>query len=239
MADGAESPPLYKRGKEMVKSVFSKVMWVGRATVFLVGLAVILALVFGVATAAFAALSKPGDPFKLGVVNEINRLTTLVGTKAGAMLKVDNNGTGTALQFEAEAGKPPLVVKANSGTATNFSADRLDGMDSSQLPPRGYAQVSTSCDATTKLCQFSNSKGVISVERNNQNTYCFQLSFEPKTAVASPNVNNNATVGTVVGSGVDSKCGVLGDFEAAAATYAANTDPSPARSDINFGIVFM
>jgi hypothetical protein len=34
-----------------------------------VGLAVILALVFGVATAAFAALSKPGDPFKLGVVN--------------------------------------------------------------------------------------------------------------------------------------------------------------------------
>jgi hypothetical protein len=58
----------------MIRSVFGKVMWVGRATVFLVGLAVILALVFGVATAAFAALSKPGDPFKLGVVNEINRL---------------------------------------------------------------------------------------------------------------------------------------------------------------------
>ena len=50
----------------MVRSVLGKVMWVGRATVFLVGLAVILALVFGVATSAFAALSKPGDPFKLG-----------------------------------------------------------------------------------------------------------------------------------------------------------------------------
>ena len=51
----------------MIRSaVVSKVMWVGRATVFLVGLAVILALVFGTATAAFAALSSRGDPFKLG-----------------------------------------------------------------------------------------------------------------------------------------------------------------------------
>jgi hypothetical protein len=39
----------------MVKSTVSKVMWVGRATVFMVGIAVILALVFGVASAAFGA----------------------------------------------------------------------------------------------------------------------------------------------------------------------------------------
>jgi len=39
----------------MLKSATSKVMWVGRATVFVVGLAVILALVLGVATAAFGA----------------------------------------------------------------------------------------------------------------------------------------------------------------------------------------
>jgi hypothetical protein len=38
----------------MLKATVSKVMWVGRATVVMVGLAVILALVFGVATTAFA-----------------------------------------------------------------------------------------------------------------------------------------------------------------------------------------
>jgi tetrahydromethanopterin S-methyltransferase subunit E len=32
----------------------NKVMWVGRATVFLMGLSVILALVFGVASTAFS-----------------------------------------------------------------------------------------------------------------------------------------------------------------------------------------
>ena len=34
----------------MVRTVFGKVMWVGRATIFVVGLTMILALVFGVAT---------------------------------------------------------------------------------------------------------------------------------------------------------------------------------------------
>jgi hypothetical protein len=38
----------------MLKSAAGKVMWLGRATVFLVSLAVILALVFGVATTALA-----------------------------------------------------------------------------------------------------------------------------------------------------------------------------------------
>jgi hypothetical protein len=39
----------------MIRTAASKVMWVGRATVFLVGLSVILALVFGVATTAMGA----------------------------------------------------------------------------------------------------------------------------------------------------------------------------------------
>ena len=40
----------------MDRSVFGKVMWVGRVTVFLVGLAVILALVFRVASVALAGM---------------------------------------------------------------------------------------------------------------------------------------------------------------------------------------
>jgi hypothetical protein len=39
----------------MLNTIFSRTMWVGRATVFMVGLAVILALTVGVAGAAFRA----------------------------------------------------------------------------------------------------------------------------------------------------------------------------------------
>jgi hypothetical protein len=35
LAEGAGSPPHYKGSLEIVRSVFGKVMWVGRATVFL------------------------------------------------------------------------------------------------------------------------------------------------------------------------------------------------------------
>ena len=41
----------------MLKITTSTVLWLGRATVFVVGLAVILALVLGVATTAFGAAS--------------------------------------------------------------------------------------------------------------------------------------------------------------------------------------
>ena len=66
-----------------------KVMWIGRATVFMVGLAVTLALLSGIATAALASV--PGDPFKLGRTNTINRLSTLVGAVDNALLRIDNN----------------------------------------------------------------------------------------------------------------------------------------------------
>jgi hypothetical protein len=42
-------------------SLLKNVMWVGRATTFLVGLAVILALMFGVATASLAGTGAGGD----------------------------------------------------------------------------------------------------------------------------------------------------------------------------------
>lgn len=108
----------------MIKTVFGKVMWVGRATVFTVGLAVTLALMLGVATVALAVV--PGDPFKLGKSNTINRLTALVGSTADAMLKVDNNGAGTALDLRVEPGKAPMKVNSDTQVA-NLNSDRLDG----------------------------------------------------------------------------------------------------------------
>ncbi len=78
----------------MLRSTASKVMWLGRATVFMVGLAVILALVFGVATTALGA---NGNPFLLSKKNVASAISTLV-----------KQGTGPALKLQVGAGAAPL-----------------------------------------------------------------------------------------------------------------------------------
>jgi hypothetical protein len=124
----------------MTKKIFSRVMWVGRATVFLVGLAVILALVFGVAVTALAGTGV-GATFNLGKTNTVNALSRLEGSTLNSMLKIDQNGSGTALNLEVQNPtlKPPMLV--NSSTkVTNLNSDQLDGQDSSAfLPANGKA----------------------------------------------------------------------------------------------------
>lgn len=112
--------------------VFSKVMWVGRVTTFCVGLAVVLALVLGVGTAALAAV--PGDPFKLGRMNYVGQLTTVAGALDGAILRVDNDGYGPALDLRVgdtdtlpeNEPAPPMRVDSQARVA-NLNADELDG----------------------------------------------------------------------------------------------------------------
>jgi hypothetical protein len=64
-----------------MKTIFSQVMQVGRATVFIVGVAVVLAVMLGVSTTALAAT--PGDPDRPVVVgqppNPTNKSAKLVG----------------------------------------------------------------------------------------------------------------------------------------------------------------
>ena len=100
--------------------------------------------------------------------------------------------------------------------------------------PRGFAQVNVASANVT----FSGSKSINGVQRTDNNVYCFDLTFAPRAAVASANINNNATVGTVLGGGVPSAC-PAGFRDAAARTYAANDATSTPRSDINFGMVFI
>ena len=103
----------------MVRSATSKVMWVGRATVFVVGLAVIMALLFGVATMALGA---NGDFFKVGRSNF-----------ASAVSVLDKSGTGPALLLRVDSGAPLAV---NSSTkVSNLNADLIDGKNSSALMP--------------------------------------------------------------------------------------------------------
>jgi hypothetical protein len=123
-------------------SAVGAVMWVGRATVFLVGLAVILGALFGLASAAFGA---NGDFWKLGQGNAATNTTSLGGALGadGAMLKLVNKDGGTddtALRLEVQAGEAPMSV--NSGARVDgLNADRVDGQDVSQIGINGLQRV--------------------------------------------------------------------------------------------------
>jgi hypothetical protein len=115
---------------EMLRTAASKVMWVGRATVFLVGLAVILALVFGVGSMALGA---NGNPFLLGRNIVATAITALAGPNGvnGPMLGITNNNAGTndtALALKVQAGEAPMSV-SSSKVVTNLNADKVDGSD--------------------------------------------------------------------------------------------------------------
>jgi hypothetical protein len=128
----------------MVK-VVKKVMFVGRAATFMVGLAVILALTVGVAGAAFGA---NGAQFILGKTNTVSAITTLVGSVAGPSLQIDNNSTdaaATALDLQVEAGKAPMKVNS-SALVANLNADKLDGLTALDFA-RGVRGIATDADA--------------------------------------------------------------------------------------------
>ncbi len=126
----------------MVKSAAKKVMFVGRATVFTVGLAVILALTVGVAGAAFGA---NGGNFILGQTNAATAMTKLAGAAgvAGPSLQIDNNSTNaaaTALDLQVEAGKAPMKVNSDAQVA-NLNADKVDGKSAGEIGVNGHEQV--------------------------------------------------------------------------------------------------
>lgn len=114
----------------VLSSVLGKVLWVGRATVFLMGSALMLALVFGMASTAFGA---NGGNFILGSLNNTaTAITKLTGTVGGnPALRVSNPSTATgstALDLQVAAGKAPMKVNSSAKVAT-LNADQLDGKD--------------------------------------------------------------------------------------------------------------
>ena len=139
----------------MTKRIISKVVWFGRATTFLVGLAVILALIAGVASTAFAGTGV-GARFDLGKTNTVSAVSKLVGSVSGSSLVVDNNSTNaaaTALDLQVEAGKAPMKVNSAAKVA-NLNADKLDGMDAGQL--KGFSTLRVS---TTDVNTFAGANG--------------------------------------------------------------------------------
>jgi hypothetical protein len=127
-------------------------MWVGRATVFLVGLAVILALTVGLVTTALAGTGV-GARFQLGQTNTVNAITKLVGSVAGPSLRIDNNSSNaaaTALDLQVEPGKAPMTVNSGAKVA-NLNSDMLDGKSADAIGVNGWQRVSNTTigDSTT------------------------------------------------------------------------------------------
>jgi hypothetical protein len=136
----------------MTKTIFTRVMWLGRATTVLVGLAMILALCVGLASKALAGTGV-GTHFDLGKVNTVDAITNLVGSVAGPSLQVDNNSTGTgatALELQVEPGKAPMTVNSDAQVA-NLNADKVDGKGSGEIGINGLERVS----ATSNTNSFS------------------------------------------------------------------------------------
>ncbi len=124
----------------MLGSVARKVAWLARATTTVVGLAIMLALVLGVATTALAGTGV-GARFDLGKTNSVNQVSKLVGSVAGPSLQIDNNSanaSATALDLQVEPGKAPMKVNSD-GQVANLNADKLDGQEASAfMPARTY-----------------------------------------------------------------------------------------------------
>ena len=134
--------PTTQGAEGMIRSAASKVMWVGRATVFLVGLAVILALLFGVAS---TALGKNGQALILGKGDNVaTKVTGLIGKVAtGSALVVKNPSGGSALELRvgdpaaAPSTKTTAPMKVDSeAKVANLNADELDGEDSEAFQQR-------------------------------------------------------------------------------------------------------
>ena len=106
------------------KKVLSGTLWMARGTATMVGFAVMLAVVLGVGTTALAAV--PGDPFKLGKTNTVDKMSKLVGSANGALLRVDNEGSGPALDLQVEEGEAPMTVDSTI-QVNGLNADQVDG----------------------------------------------------------------------------------------------------------------
>ena len=142
----------------MAKRMVGGVARAGRAAVSVVGLAVVLSLVLGAASAAMGAT---GGNFILGkanAANAANAASKLTASIAGPALALVNNSTdaaATALNISVAEGKAPLKVNASAGTATGLSADELDGKDSTDFAnaahPHSGADITSGTVAEARI----------------------------------------------------------------------------------------
>ena len=198
----------------------------GKAIVLVLGLAMAVQL-----AAVALAGNGVGATLNLGRRNTVNRQTALVGDVSGANLLIKNQGAGSALALKVAQGASPLKVNS-ARKVKNLNADSVDGRSGG---PRGYALIGPGPMAPIIFSREVN--GV--VYDSTSSRYCFDLTFTPQVAIGSPNINNNATVATVVPStGVSlSEC-PEGMRDAAVKVYGSNDPNSVPHNDVSFSIIF-
>jgi hypothetical protein len=207
---------------------------------------VILALVFGAAATALAGTGV-GATFNLGRANTVDRVSSLVGSHAGSMLMIDNNGTGTALDLRVgpstatptDNNVTPMRVNSQK-MVPNLNADQVDGEQASDLAEsRGYAHVKLAGDVDPDY----SSKGVndILIPEGKTAVYCFDLTFTPKAATGSPHFNNSGVVAMATPPTQGAATNVVAQNcptthrDAAAHTFGSDTGTAAA---INFQVIF-
>jgi hypothetical protein len=118
--------------------LIQKVLWLGRGTATLMGLAMLLAITVGLASTALAGTGV-GARFDLGKANTVDRISQLVGSTDNALLRIDNDSKGadaTALDLRTDPKKPPMKVDSFT-KVERLNADLLDGQSADQFLPLG------------------------------------------------------------------------------------------------------
>ena len=120
----------------------------GRTGSIVLRLALVLALLFGGASAVLAG-NGVGAVFNLGQTNSVNALSVLTGAATGALLRISNTGAGSALNLRvATPGRAPMTLNSNAtGRVVHLNADKVDGMEAAAfLPALGKAADSEKLD---------------------------------------------------------------------------------------------
>ncbi len=134
----------------MIRSALGKVAWVGRTASMVLGLALVMALVIGAASAAWSAT---GGNFILGKGNAATTPTSLISTLADtakSALIVQNKSGGAALDLKVgNAATPandvaPMKVNSTKKVA-KLNADRIDDREASSFA-NGVGGVATNAD---------------------------------------------------------------------------------------------
>jgi hypothetical protein len=186
------------------------------------GLALVLALLFGIATMALGAT---GDNFLLGKANSAGAVSKLTANIANPALQLVNTSTGaaaTALNLNVASGNAPLKVNAGAGKATNLNADKLDGQEPTTIGREMWWAVINS-DGTVLR-----GRGVNPFHTIKQGTGNYQVGFDR-------GVSNCAYTATTT-NGAAGQTGVNpGNFSTDIKVFTVNSAGTP--TDLAFHVI--
>src|SRR5215217_100777 len=241
--------PLCMEVVPMSRSTLARVRSVGRATVFVVGLATMVAILLGVASMAFAG---NGDPWILGQLNSATSITRLAGQGGvdGPMLQLTNKDSGsddTALDLNVQSGEPPMTVNSLA-KINNLNADRLDGQNSSAFA--SYERTVIVSPVGTNAQNGQALLNALSSINDASASKPYLLYIEPetydlgnRTLQMKPHVDieGSGVLNTTITSTVSSDSGVAGTVEGAGNTelrfLTVQSTSTPSVQDIRISIL--